>query len=152
MAIQNDGDIIRGLGNVALYCAYLEEAIDGVLTALDTVGIQLPPGNEKWPASRKISFCRGQISHLTKSTPDMAALDLVLVRSTEILDRRNDVIHGRLYGKTGRDDGVRKTGRLGVPDRNIDASELYELAVDADDASSALVLKTFAIHRDLSSR
>ena len=147
MAIQNDGDIIRGLGNVALYCAYLEEAIDWVLTALDTVGIYLPAGNEKWPASRKISFSRGQISHLTKSAPDMAALDQVLVKSTEIFDR-NDVVHGRLYGQTGRDDADRKSGRLGVPDRNVDANELYELAVDADEVSSALVLKTFAIHRD----
>jgi len=78
----------------------------------------------------------------------MAALDQVLVKSIEILDRRNDIVHGRLYGQTGRDDADRKSGRLGVPDRNVDANELYELAVDADEVSSALVLKTYAIHRD----
>jgi hypothetical protein len=35
--IQNDGDIVRGLGFVTLYAAYLEEQIDNLLIMLDPV-------------------------------------------------------------------------------------------------------------------
>jgi len=33
--LQNDNDIVRGLGFVALYAAYLEEQIDNVLLMLN---------------------------------------------------------------------------------------------------------------------
>ncbi len=31
MPLQNDGDVVRGLGFVALYAAYLEEQVDNLL-------------------------------------------------------------------------------------------------------------------------
>ncbi len=35
--IPDDGDIVRGLGFVALYAAYLEEQIDNLLTMLAAI-------------------------------------------------------------------------------------------------------------------
>lgn len=35
--IINDGDIIRGLGHVTLQAAYVEEQVDDILTALNSI-------------------------------------------------------------------------------------------------------------------
>ncbi len=44
MHIENDGDIVRGLGFVTLYAAYLEEQIDNLLFMLDPVEKYEPNG------------------------------------------------------------------------------------------------------------
>jgi len=37
MALTDNGDLIRGLGYVSLYAAYLEEAIEEVFSAVNSV-------------------------------------------------------------------------------------------------------------------
>ena len=51
--LNDDGDIVRGLGFVALYAAYLEEQVDNLLEALDRVE-SYDSVKQRWPISRKI--------------------------------------------------------------------------------------------------
>jgi hypothetical protein len=51
--LQNDNDIVRGLGFVALYSAYLEEQIDKFLFMLSEVE-KFTEKEQRWPVSQKI--------------------------------------------------------------------------------------------------
>ena len=56
MPLNDDGDLIRGLGFVALYAAYLEEAVDECLACL------LPAGGPQYdkilrqPTGQKVEY------------------------------------------------------------------------------------------------
>ena len=51
--LNDDGDIVRGLGFVALYSAYLEEQIDNLLFMLSAAE-EFTEKEQRWPVSRKI--------------------------------------------------------------------------------------------------
>jgi len=55
--LNDDGDIIRGLGYVALYSAYLEEQIDNLLFILNSVE-EFGEDKQRWPISRKIKHAK----------------------------------------------------------------------------------------------
>ena len=55
----------------------------------------------------------------------------------QLFARRNEVIHGRIYGNYDRS-ALLKSGRPNVPDRQIDSAELYDLANNLEYAWSAL--------------
>jgi len=114
MPLADDGDIIRGVGFVAIYSAYLEECVDDVLVALREVGTQFEDGIDRAQTSRKIRACRKAIGPLTAINEEMAVLDAGLDETLTLLERRNDVIHGRIYSQYGGPE-IRKSGRLGVP-------------------------------------
>lgn len=136
--IRDDGDVIKGLGYLALYGAYLEEAIDGVLEALLSCGVPHENGIERAMTSRKIKFCRSGISGLVEKNEEMAALDAGLDHASRLFDRRNDLIHGRFYAQYGGKD-IRKSGRKNVPDREVVSGELYSLANELFDARDPLL-------------
>ncbi len=48
MALQNDGDVVRGLGFVALYAASLEEQVDNLLLMLEPME-PFPESEQRWP-------------------------------------------------------------------------------------------------------
>lgn len=115
MGLRDDGDIIRGLGYVALYAGYLEEGIDECAAAFS-----LPP--DKQPASKKARRC----IELAK----VLGVDIIadsLKRSAELLERRNEMIHGRFYTQVHGPD-LRKSGRSGKPTVEVTSAELYALA------------------------
>lgn len=58
MALQDDGDLIKGLGFVCLYAAYLEEAIDDVFSAVLAVNGDAVPKMDRWQISRKLKYIR----------------------------------------------------------------------------------------------
>jgi hypothetical protein len=74
LMIADDGDIIRGLGYVALYSAYLEEAIDQVVEALIAHRVPAERNIVRAPASRKIRFSKDSIGRLISSNEEMARL------------------------------------------------------------------------------
>lgn len=132
--ITDDGDIIRGLGFVALYAAYLEEQIDNLLMMLSPVETY-DKKKQRWQISRKINHAIEVIEKLdTKEFTDYIA-DL---RTCQVLFKeRNEVIHGRIYGNFDRPDTL-KSGRQNIPDKLISSAELFKLANEFEDFRTAL--------------
>jgi hypothetical protein len=125
MGLRDDRDIIRGLGYVALYAGYLEEGIDECVVALS-----LTPS--KQPASKKARHCIKQAKVL-----GVGVIADALKRSIALLERRNEVIHGRLYGQVNGPD-IRRSGRIGKPAVEVTSAELYALADDIFEAVNLL--------------
>jgi hypothetical protein len=118
--LQDDGDIIRGLGFVALYAAYLEEHIDNLLQMLDPVWPY--DQKKKRSISEKIKHARKVVKRLD----GQKFSDLVKDLGTCIglFEDRNEIIHGRIYGVTfNRPDSLR-SGRSNIPDREVTSEEL----------------------------
>lgn len=124
--LQPDNDVIRGLGFVALYGAYLEEQLETLrlmFAKVEAIGDR----EHKWPISRRIEKLKAIAEAFGFETRDCLLLNLD--HATVLFQRRNEVIHGRLYAGFGRDQAL-KSARPNVPDRPIEAAELYELAND----------------------
>lgn len=140
MAIKDDNDIVRGLGFVTLYSGYLEEVIDD---CFDIVAEHRPPAAspkayKKWPASAKARHCRSAIAEFVDANHEMSALTEALNYALDLLERRHEVIHGRIYGGLGGPD-IQRSGRKGKPDREITSGELYDLANDLFEVHKALM-------------
>lgn len=135
MLLPRDNDVIRGLGFVALYAAYLEEQIDNLLFMLEPVE-SFPEEEQRWPTSRKIDKAKRLIATLAFDYRDALLGDLGACR--ELLKRRNEVIHGRIYANFDRPDTL-KSGRADVPDRVVEPEELYDLAENLGEARAAVL-------------
>jgi hypothetical protein len=123
--LKSDGDIIRGLGFVTLYSAYAEEQADNLLERLSQIEA-FDDQKRGWPISKKLRHALKLIERLSSS--ELTNLKKVLQDGPELFDRRNQVVHGRIYsGRHKRPDTLR-SGRPKVPQREIKAEELYELA------------------------
>lgn len=122
--MKRDNDIVRGLGFVALYAAYVEEGVDVVMERLALVR-EITDKERKWPASRKINWCIEVLKSL--ESDELAQLINLLNVTKSTLERRNEVIHGRIYAGNERSDSLR-SGRPGTPEREVTADELYDLA------------------------
>lgn len=134
MPRNNGDDIIKGLGFVALYAAYLEEQIDALLFMLKPLE-PFPKAEQRWPISKKINKASRLVGPLVFDAQAGLMADLCRVR--DLFESRNEVIHGRIYANFDRPD-ILKSGRANVPDRRVDAAELYALANDLFAARSAL--------------
>ena len=121
---ENDNDIVRGLGFVTLYAAYLEEQIDSLRHTLSAVQ-KVDDREHKWPISVRIDKIKEIVS--TFEFEDRNELLQNLNIAKILLDRQNEVVHGRIYANFDRDDTL-KSGRPNVPERTIEAKELYDLA------------------------
>ena len=122
--LQNDNDIVRGLGFVALYSAYLEEQIDNLLFMLSEVE-EFTDEEQRWPVSRKIKKAKSIAIKIDFEDRDdlLANLDV----AKEVFEERNKIVHGRNYANFDRPDTL-KSSRPNTPDRVVEPAELYELA------------------------
>jgi hypothetical protein len=134
MALESDGDPVRGLGFVALNAAYLEEQIENLLFMLQPVE-GAPQVEQRWPVSRKIEKAERLVTGLRYGYRDELLRDLDTSR--DLFELRNEVIHGRIYGDFDRPDTLR-SGRPDVPDRLMDAAERYHLANNLAQARAAV--------------
>lgn len=122
--LENDGDIIRRLGFVTLYSAYLEEMIDDFLSLLKENG-HCDNYDHRWPISHKIHKA---VSALRDGRlGDQATLVSILESASALFENRNEVVHGRIYADIG-DKCILCPGRPDREKRPIDPSELYDLA------------------------
>lgn len=122
--LNDDGDIVRGLGFVALYFAYLEEQIDNLRFMLSAVE-EFTEEDQRWPVSRKIKKAKQVAAKFEfEGRDDLVA---VLSEAKDAFEERNKIVHGRIYGNFDRPDTL-KSGRSNIPDREIMSTELYELA------------------------
>lgn len=122
--IPTDNDIVRGLGFVSLYSAYLEEQIDNLLYMLSKVE-KFTDEEQRWQVSRKIKKAKSILSKIDfEGRADLLAdLDAAI----NAFEERNKIVHGRIYGGFDRPDTL-KAGRPNTPDSVIEPVELYELA------------------------
>ena len=122
--MNRDNDIIKALGYVALYSAYLEEGIDIVMQRLSSIK-NIKKSDHKLPTSQKIKWCKSVLSSLQND--ELNDLINLLEDSKALLEERNEVIHGRIYANNDRSE-ILKSGRKNIEDREVTASELYDLA------------------------
>lgn len=134
MPLQRDDDVVHGLGFVALYAAYLEEQVDNLLFMLQSIE-SFPEKEQRWPTSQKIEKAKRLVLRLVFEYRDALLADLDA--SKQLLDRRNEVIHGRIYANFDRPDTL-KSGRPNTPDRVVTPDELYDLADNLAEARLAL--------------
>lgn len=132
--IKDDGDIVRGLGFVTLYAAYLEEQIEALLWMLDPV-TKFDAERQCWPISRHFKHIKRSLSKLHPSNFNSYKDDLTLAKA--LFRERNEVVHGRIYAGMDRPDYL-KSSRQNNPTRNIYSSELYSLANDLDNMRSII--------------
>lgn len=134
MPLPRDNDIVRALGFVALYAAYLEEQIDNLLFILQPVEA-FPENEQRWPTSKKFEKAKRLLAGLSFEYRDALLGDLD--KCKELLEWRNEVIHGRIYANFDRPDTL-KSGRPNVPERVVEAAELYDLAENLSEACAAV--------------
>ncbi|MGF6444354.1 hypothetical protein [Paraburkholderia youngii] len=122
----DDGDLIRGLGFVALYAAYVEEAVDNCLEHFVEVG-RVEGKARRRSTSQKIETLQAELKKESALPEELNGLADLLGHVGELLERRNVFIHGRVYA-TVDGDKIRRSGRPGEPQQEATSAELYELA------------------------
>ena len=130
MPIVDNGDIVRGLGFTTLYAAYMEEAIDECRVALMKRDPAPPKSIEKWPISRRVAYVQERLSQFLPLPQELAGLPGHLDYVSDLLERRNEVIHGRIYGSLQGEKDELRPGRPSGSARTITSAELYALAIE----------------------
>ena len=128
MPMTNDGDIVRGLGYTTLYAAYMEEAVDECRIVLMRRDPAPPEGIEKWSISRRVEYVQERLTQFAPLPQELAGLPSHLDYIQDLLERRNEVIHGRIYGSLQGEKDVLRPGRPTGSARPITSAELYDLA------------------------
>ncbi len=124
--LADDGDIVRGLGFVSMYSAWIEEDVDDLLRYMNPVE-SFADRIQHRPISRKLKRAAEIVRRL--NSEELANLPEALEAGVELFERRNEVIHGRIYA--GRDSvDYLQAGRPNIPTRPISSAELYQLAND----------------------
>jgi hypothetical protein len=142
--IEDDGDIVRGLGFVALHAAYLEEEIDNLLIILNPVETY-GEERQRWSIRRKIDQAVKVLGKLDITEfPDFIT-DLRTCQ--DLFEDRNEIIHGRIYADFDGSDTL-KSGRRNILDRRVSSEELYKLANEFKDFQKAVYApKIFKVSR-----
>ncbi|MCU7934554.1 MAG: hypothetical protein KZQ99_06705 [Candidatus Thiodiazotropha sp. (ex Dulcina madagascariensis)] len=122
--LKDDGDIARGLGFVSMYSAWVEEDIDDILRLLGPVEPFMEK-QQRWPISRKLDHVAEIVRCLNSG--ELIGLPKDLEVAKVLFERRNEVIHGRIYAGFDKADYV-QSGRPNMPTRQITSDELYRLA------------------------
>jgi hypothetical protein len=149
MPLADDGDIVRGLGFVTLYSAYLEETVDECVSVFLAADPSPDDRMNRQPISEKIRYCQRRLQAHEPLPDELRYLPGALDRTRVVLERRHDVVHGRIYAIPGAGD-VRRSGRQGVPERQVTSAELYGLANDIFAAQDPLMhASTFRLPRFL---
>lgn len=127
MPLINDGDLIRGLGYVALYSAYLEEAVDEVVLKIIDYEKTVDASIMKLPVSRKLRYIERTMTEWPDLSRKLEHFKKRIPLLIDLFDERNIIIHGRIYADPKTGDTL-KPARSGYPSRPAVAEELYELA------------------------
>ena len=128
MPMADDGDIVRGLGFTTLYAAYMEEAVDDCRVVLMKRDPSPPKGIEKWPISRRVEYVQERLAQFAPLPHELTGLPSHLDYISDLLERRNEVIHGRIYGSLQGEKDELRPGRPTGSARPITSGELYDLA------------------------
>lgn len=127
MPMHDDGDVIRGLGFVTLYAAYLEEAVDECTEALSQADSGADQRLRRRSASQKLKYCKQRLTELEPLSNELRNLPETIDNILRLFERRHEVVHGRIYAEYGQPDRL-SSGRPDVETRPITSAELYDLA------------------------
>ena len=133
--LPDDGDVVRGLGFVTMYSAWVEDDVDDLLLLLRPI----KAFNEKiqrWPISKKLEHAAKIVEHL--ECGEFETLPDELRKGIGLFEKRNEVIHGRIYAGFDKRTYVR-SGRPNAPTRPITSAELYNLANKFHDYRARLI-------------
>ena len=122
--IKDDGDIVRGLGFVAMHSAHLEGRIDELLFHLSGIE-EFTEKAQRWPISNKIKRAKKTLGNIHHPLASEICKDLDLCK--EHFEWRNELVHGRIYAPEYHEENL-KSSRPNVPDRKATSEELYTLA------------------------
>ena len=125
MTIRDDGDIVKGIGFVAIYSANIEESIDECLKLLISSN-QIDQDVMKWQTSRKLKELKNWLENAQKKPSRYMNLKMALDAASALLEDRNKLIHGSIYATPLGD--IIKSSRQDVPEREIKSEEVYDLA------------------------
>jgi len=137
--MERDDDIVRGLGFVALYAAYVEESIDVIMERLSKVE-EITDSERKLPISKKIKWCKRVLCSF--ESKELEELVNLLSETKKLLEKRNEIVHGRIYSGNERSDTL-KSGRSSIPERDVTADELYDLADQLLEMQAAIPNRAF---------
>ena len=112
-------DLIRPLGLVTLYFAYAEGELDELLDVL-SLSQPLDATERQRPVGQKLRHAQQLLRGF--GAKELAPLDALLEEARQLFDRRNTIVHGRLYAG-----GRLVSNRRDVPTR-VTPKELTELA------------------------
>lgn len=89
-----EGDLIRPLGLVTLYAAYAEAELDELI---DSISIAQPYDDSKrqWTVGKKLKYA-ARIARAFKAN-DLSEIVLEMKRGGDLFNKRNSLIHGRLF-------------------------------------------------------
>ena len=124
--IEDDGDIVRGLGFVTMHSAHLEARIDELLFHLSVIE-EFSENEQRWPISQKIKKAKKILATVDHPLASEIREDLDLCKDR--FEWRNELIHGRIYSPQYHEKNL-KSSRPNVPDREATSEELYALAND----------------------
>ena len=122
--IEDDGDIIKGLGFVTMHAAHLEGRIEDLLFQLSIID-GYTEKEQRFPISRKIKKAKKALSKIDHPLMDEIIEDLELCR--EHFEWRNELVHGRIFSPEYHKENL-KSSRPNVPDRAAKSEEIYTLA------------------------
>jgi hypothetical protein len=138
MTITDDGDIVRGLGFVTLYAAYMEEALEECAGILKEKNSFPPREVSKGPISKLIDDLESSTTQHQPLPTDLSNFPNLLVHIRSLIERRNEMIHGRIYAALGGREAELRPSRPNRRVRQIDSRELYDLANSLFDTLDAL--------------
>jgi len=122
--IEDDGDIIKGLGYVTMHGAHLEGCIEELLYQLSSIE-SYSEKDQRLPISAKIKKAKKILSKINHSLTVEIIEDLE--RCRKHFEWRNELVHGRIYSPEYNKENL-KSSRPGVPDRKATSEEIYTLA------------------------
>lgn len=155
MTIHDNGDIIRTVGFVAIYGAYLEDRIVDLIDMVKAV-ISLR-------ANIKLLSASDQVKHLHKALKiefnnvpnysgrddDIEQINAILTAVDSHLKDRHLVIHSTLISKSGGDVIIRKNRRANS-EEEVSSKEVMNLANDLFELQSEINSLKFPIQRLIS--
>jgi hypothetical protein len=121
MILKDTGDIVKALGYLALYAAYVEEAIDECINTLLPYDSNQPKNLHRFPTSQ------GRLSHCPL-TQELVTFPQLLDHLEDLFEERNLIIHGRIYGSLQGEADILRPGRPTGSEREITSAELTDLA------------------------
>jgi hypothetical protein len=129
--LEDDGDIVRAVGFVALYSSYLEEQIENMVAMLSPI-LKYEKGAQ---VSDKIRHAKRVLRSLGEA--EFANLISDLDTCTELFRDRNKYMHRQIYSGLGRPDTLKSTDS-NIVDEVVLPSQLYQLANELSDFRQAV--------------
>ncbi|MCA3274660.1 MAG: hypothetical protein ING26_03970 [Roseomonas sp.] len=127
MPLKDDGDLIRGLGYVALYAAYLEKEIEDIFFAVVKMEKKQNPKMDFWPISQKLKYVYKKMKEWPNLPSELEEFCSYTEQLLSLLENRNILIHGRIYADKKTGDTL-KPARKGCQAVPAVSGEFYELA------------------------